>query len=127
MIDFHEGVIRPAEEAEAYIAEKGGLPEITRASEDLRTAIDRTREEIASATFADRFKPVVSNNARNIGVLEGQGLSLLSLSAAETDGERGMKRVQLEVDLSHAEMELFRLIDLLVRIRADLIISQEEF
>lgn len=125
MVDFHEHVIKPVEESEAYIAEKGGLPEIERAAEDLRAAIDRTRGEIAAATFAERFKPVMSVMARNTGVMDD--LSTLHRAAAEAGGEQGLKRAQLETDLQHAEQELFKLIDRLVRIRADLVISQEEF
>ena len=55
MIDFEEHVLKSAKDAEAFVAETGGLPEIDRATADLRVALDQTRNEIETAEFASRF------------------------------------------------------------------------
>lgn len=124
MTDFYEGVILPSQEADRFVAETGGLPEITRASKDLSTAIDQTREEIATAHFASRF-PEIPRDEFQI-MLGGRSFSSMTVFAIEDEGEAGLKRAHLMAELSAVEGGLTSLISRLVNLRTDLAVSQKE-
>jgi hypothetical protein len=103
------------------------MPEITAATENLRTAIEQTREEILEAEFATRFRPVLSDNSR--ALLDGPGsrtLSPRSRELAEKEGEQGLKRSELLHGIDRIEGELGGLIARLVELRTNLAVSKTE-
>jgi hypothetical protein len=122
MSDFYERVIKPSMDAEARIAELGGLPEITAAAGGLKEAIDHTRVEIEDADFASRFLPTRGEN-----FVEMTKANPITRLAVEQEGERGLKREQLRHDLMGVEADVMSAIHRLVQLRADLAISQIEF
>lgn len=123
MTDFGE-VLESQRQAEAFIAETGGLPEITRAAQDLRDALDQTRGEIAEATFASRFPnpPGDYFNATRART----NFSPRTSQLVAIEGEAGAKRSELEHGLEAIELDLFSLINRLVELRCNLIVSQTE-
>jgi len=62
MTSFATGV-SAQEDAERFIMETGGLPEITRAALDLTSAFDQTLVEIEGAELASRFLDTLSDHA----------------------------------------------------------------
>lgn len=127
MVDFRTDVLVPAQQADEFIANTGGLPEIARAASDLRAALEQTRNEIAAAKFADRF-PLEASDWFSVVTGSGdQPLTYRAQEAVAKEGEAGYKRVALEVGVEQIEHQLFGLIGRLVEIRCDLIVSQQDF
>lgn len=124
MVDFKEHVLKPADEADAFIKETGSLPEIEQAAAGLRAAINQTRTEIEAAIFAERFPRVASDNFMDMA---GDHLTLMTRIAIRDEGEAGYKREQLKLGLARIEDELDSLIGRFVMLRTDLAVSQEEF
>jgi|SRR3989344_2160215 len=124
MIDFEEHVLKSAKDAEAFVAETGGLPEIDRATADLRVALDQTRNEIETAEFASRFPNPPSEFFRTMS--EEAGLTWNAKAAIEEEGEAGLKRESLKARHLKIENDLLRLIGDLVELRTDLKVSQIE-
>lgn len=117
------------EAADAHVADAGGLPEIARASQDLMTAFDLTRQQIANATFAGRFG---TDPEAFIHGLENRGSTINQFShaiaaAGLKGGEAEVKREQLAIRLQALEGSLLGLLVDLVGLRADLEFSQREF
>lgn len=110
--------------AEEFIAETGGLPEITRASADFLAAIDQTDEEIAAAVFAERFRRTTGNHF--MAMASGAKLSPRTQQLVEEEGEAGIKRSELEHELRSIAVNFSSLAGRLVRLRCDLIVSQME-
>ncbi|HVW23472.1 MAG TPA: hypothetical protein VHB51_03260 [Candidatus Saccharimonadales bacterium] len=108
-----------------YIEQMGSMPEIHRASADLRAALDATRAEIESAELASRFPKTPSDNFR--ALVDTAHLSPLAKLAVESEGEAGMKRAQLLVRASQLDLELNHLIYGIVELRADVKTSQIEY
>lgn len=129
MTNFFERSVAAKAEADEFANATGGLPEIWRASADLRTAIDRTRREIAEATFAtNRFPSDPISQQRQFeegSQLLPQGSSPGLRSAVAAEGASGAKRHSLEVDLTKIEYGLWGLLHELVVLRTDLIVSQD--
>ena len=124
-LDFKDHVVKPAREADQYVAEIGGLPEISRASLDLRAAVDKTGLEIDSAQFASRFATEPSEYFRTMTA--SVTFTADTRRAIDEEGEAGLKRAELSARLMHVGNELTSLIHELVELRADLHISQQEF
>ena len=128
---FNGRVIQPGLEADRWIAEIGGLPEITRAAADLQVALDQTAEEIRTAELAGRFPNVSVANweqfAEGRPLATVRGLSPAILSAGMKGGEAEMKRASLLLAHTALQDEMHGLIDKIVRLRADLKLAQEEF
>ena len=112
--------------AAEFVSTTGGLPEITRRSADLRTAIDQTREEIEGAVFASRF-PTSASDWFGVISTNGSNFTISTMQAVDEEGEAGFKRASLKARLDTAEGALFSLIDEITAIRTDLKVSQEEF
>ena len=125
MSTFYERVIKPAQDAEAYVAEKGGLPEITAAAHGLTVALDQTREEILGATFASRFLREPNDMLRS--ALDDGNLSPTTRHAVEAEGEAGLKRSELLTRHTAICSDITHALSHLVELRAELVISQEEF
>lgn len=102
MTDFGE-VLESRRQAEAFIADTGGLPEITRAAQDLRDALAQTRTEIAEATFASRFPNPPGNFFETMKNSAGFAPRTKFLVAEE--GEAGHKRAALESGLDSIEAD----------------------
>jgi hypothetical protein len=124
-VNFREHVLEPAEAADKHIADIGGLPEISRASADLRAAIDQTGQEIDTAQFASRYSRKPSDYLRIAS--DGSNLTPSTRMAIDEEGEAGLKRSELRARLMNVSSGLAGLVDELVQLRADLDISQQEF
>ncbi len=122
---FYDRVVGPAQAADVYIAELGGLPVITAAAENLRRVLDQTREEIETATFADRFLDFPNDMLRQ--EIERGRYTPDTKAAVEAEGEKGLKRAQLRAGYRTVEGELNLGLSHLVALRADLVISQTDF
>lgn len=121
-------VLGDREAAEAFIAETGGLPEIMSATEGLLAAIEQTRQEIGTATFApSRFPTELTAEKRNIVEVYGGSLTVLATQRIEDEGLAGLKRMSLEIGLDSIEGAVFGAIHRLLELRADLIVSQQEY
>lgn len=125
MVDFHELRLNAAAESDAFIAETGGLPEIDAAAASLREAIEQTRIEIAEAEFASRFPNPPSDNFNLMA--EHAGLTPMTEAAIAEEGEAGLKRASLNAGLTRIENQLGTLINQLVELRTDLVVSKQEF
>jgi hypothetical protein len=114
-----------AHEADRFVQLAGGLPEITRAAEDLVAAIDMTQAQIDSAVFASRFPEVASDFF--MVCTDGMTLTPMTRDRIEHEGEAGLKRAQLDAKLKTIGGELTRLIQEFVELRCDLVVSTTEF
>lgn len=124
MVDFNKDIVAVAQEARAFIAETGGLPEIDRASLDFRTAIEQTRLEIEAASLADRFPRKVSDYFDVMSQTGTAALTPRAQEAVEQEGEAGFKREGLRVELAQIENSMSSLVARLVELRCDLAVSQ---
>jgi hypothetical protein len=129
MTDFFELSIEAKANADRFVNDTGGLPEIWRASADLRTALDRTRQEIAGAIFApNRFpaRPISPERQYEEGSqILPNGTPPGLRSAVVREGASGAKRYSLETDLTRIEHGLSMLLHELVILRTDLVVSQD--
>lgn len=117
-------VLETMHQGEKYIQDTGGLPEIARAAQDLRDAIDKTRSEIVDADIASRFINPPGDLFK--ATMAVNNLSPRSQQLVAEEGEAGLKRSHLESGLESIEHDLFSIIGRLVELRCDLIVSQEE-
>jgi len=124
MVDFNQS-IAAHQASDAFVAETGGLPEISRASFDLRTAIEQTRTEVLEATFAPSRFPTTTSDFFN-SMVDGVHLSPRAKQAVAVEGEAGYKRSELEHDLLAIQAGLQSLISQLVDLRCNLKVSQTE-
>lgn len=127
-----EACIAQADVAHDRIQDQGNLPEINKAAESLFDVIGNTFDEIDAAEFASRFSsdPIsVDALSSRLGAESSTriGLSQKILSAAETEGEAGIKRESLLIALEASAQGLSRVIKEIVEIRADLKMAQREF
>lgn len=124
MSDFQDRVVKPIQEAEAHITELGILPEINEAAANLQMAIQQTGAEIAGATFAARFIREVDETK---ALEHSQStVSPMAREAIMSEGEAGLKRLELRTRLQTIEGVAFRALSDLIKLRADLKISQQD-
>lgn len=110
-----------------YANNTGGMPEIWRASADLRVALDQTRQEIESAAFdPERFSatPISHDRQKDEGLT---GVSPTLRDALAEEGQSGAKRHSLLVELARINGILANLIPRVVMLRTDLIDSQKPY
>lgn len=124
MVDFNKDVVAVVQEARAFIAETGGLPEIDRASLDFRNAIEQTRLEIKAATIAVRFPRKASGYFDVMSQTGTVAMTPRAQEAVEQQGEAGFKREGLRVELARIESSMGSLVSRLVELRCDLAVSQ---
>jgi hypothetical protein len=116
-----------AQAAEEFIHETGGLPEIMAAAEGLFAAIEQTRDEITNATFApSRFPTELDGAAQNRLETYGSDFSPMMRMAIDDEGQAGAKRFQLQHWLTALEGDAHKLIQDLLGLRTDLVVSQHD-
>jgi len=125
MDKFWEQILDSARESEKFVNQTGGLPEIWQATENLRLALDQTDREIADAVIAARFPRTASDNMMTL-LGGGNDLSPQILQALQKEGEAGFKRAGLAVRAQHLRGQLMLLLNQLVDLRCDLVISQTD-
>lgn len=126
---FYERVIKPSEDAEQYVKDIGGLPEITASAETLFDVLDQTRKEIEEAEFAPSRFPTQATPSQ-IELINGPGsasLSPLYRRAIEDGGLAGAKRFELETRLVDIQSHLSRTLWHLTHLRAEIKVSKTEF
>lgn len=126
MKDFYN-VIGIIQKSQDFVNETGGLPEIARASVDLQAALGQTRVEIENAVFAERFLPEVGDYFRATAKAGQGALTPRTHAVVETEGEAGLKRETLRVEVDRIQNGLVSLLSRLVELRCDLVVSQQEF
>ncbi len=127
MVNFDTDVVARGNAARDFIAQTGGLPEISRASVDFLTAIAQTREEVEAATFARRFSVVTSDYFQTMTRSGEASLTSRARESIEAEGEAGHKRESLRAELASIEYAVTLLVAKLVEVRCDLVVSQQEF
>lgn len=124
----YERVIRPSEEAEQFIKDTGGLPEIVAAAEGLFAAIEQTRGEIEGAVFAeDRFSTELTPDDKNRIEATATKLSPRMQYALEDEGTAGAKREQLTIRLEQVANQVYQTVRNFLELRTDLVVSQQNF
>ena len=124
MANFDEAV-NSSNESAAFIAEMGGLPEITDASQSFQDAITRTRAEIDAAVFAaSRFSSQHGDHFEN--AVRSVRLSPRAQELIAEKGEGGFKQAELEDRVDAIQDRFSLLLHDLVALRVDLRVSQIE-
>ncbi len=127
MINFERDILAVGQQSRDFIAEAGGLPEVSRASIDFQSAIDQTRAEVEAAEFADRFSRTCSDYFTSTTRAGDSPIAPRAEAAVTSEGEAGFKREALRAELDRIQHEIGSLVARLVEVRCDLIVSQQEF
>ncbi len=127
MINFERDIVAVGQQGRDYIAEAGGLPEISRASVDFQSAVDQTRREVENAMFAKRFPRTASDYFLTVSASGASPLAPQTEVAVTSEGEAGFKRQALRSELDRIEYAMNSLVACLVELRCDIVVSHQEF